>query len=336
MQNKFTPKVSQPVRIIASILLLALGGWFILPKIYTPRVLQIATIMTLVTLLILGVRFVLQKIGILRALQTLGIVALIALFISGGWWVQVLLARRQPPTTIADIAYDNIRRARTVDYRVFIEESGQLVPYLVLTADYGGNVLLLREYVMDERRPVNPTPNQRPRMWAWSDFGAYYPDSNIDNFLNTEFKDTLGESVIAAIVPSNIVVTHRESLGRTGRDSQIITRYVFLLSNKELGVPDSSIAVSEGQTLRYFRGYHAGRVATLSCDMAIHYWTRTPSTWGTYSVYLIGANIIDVDTADMYQGVRPAFAVARTTPITTLTNITSGDTVFVLDCRLDL
>ena len=330
MQNKFALKVSQPVRIIASIVLLALGGWFILPKIYTPRVLQIAAILTLATLLILGVRFVLQKIGILRVLQTLGIVALIVLFISGGWWVQVLIARRQPPTTIADIAYDNIRRAKDVGYRIFIEESGQLVPYLVLTADYGGNVLLLREYVMDERRPVNPSPHGW-RTWARHDYDAYYPDSNIDNFLNTEFKDTLGESVIAAIVPSNIVVTHRESLGRTGRDSQIITRYVFLLSNKELGVPDSSIAVSEGQTLRYFRGYHAGRVATLSCGMAIHYWTRTPSTWGTYSVYLIGANIIDVDTADMYNGVRPAFAVARTAPITIRTNITSGETVFVLD-----
>ena len=107
-----------------------------------------------------------------------------------GWWGHVLWSRVQPPTTINDIAYDNIRRGRDVDYRIFIEENGELIPYLVLATNYGGNVLLLREHVMDESRPFNPSP--RGGGWGWSDFGAYYPTSDIDNFLNTEFMDTLG------------------------------------------------------------------------------------------------------------------------------------------------
>jgi len=330
MLNKLTPRVQQTIRIVASILLLILGGWFVLPQIYTPRVLQTAGILLPISLLIFGVWFVLKKIGSIRILQAAAIATLISLFVLGVWWVHVLIARMQPPTTIADIAYDNIRRSRKVDYRIFIEESGQLIPYLVLAADYGGNVLLLREHVMDERRPVNPTPNQRARMWAWHDFGAYYPGSNIDNFLNAEFKDTLGERVIAAIVPSDIVVTHRDSIGRTGRDSQIITRCVFLLSLRELGVQDSSITVPEGQAIRYFRNNFTRRFATLSDGMVAHYWTRTPQTWETYLVALIGVDFFGADTADMYNGVRPAFTVAPSTPIRTFAYVICGETIFVL------
>jgi len=186
-----------------------------------------------------------QKKWIRKAIQITGVMALASLLILGGWWTHVLISRRQPPTTIADIAYDNIRRGRDVDYRIFIEENGELIPYLVLTANYGGNVLLLREHVMDESRPFNPSPRGE-RAWAWQDFGAYYPDSYIDNFLNTEFRDTLGEGVLAAMVASDIVVTDKDSIGVGGLTSTTIIRYIFLLSLRELRVPDSAISVSEG------------------------------------------------------------------------------------------
>jgi len=271
-----------------------------------------------------------QKKWICKAIQIVGVMALASLLILGGWWAHVLISRRQPPATIADIAYDNIRRGRDVDYRIFIEENGELVPYLVLTADYGGNVLLLREHIMDESRPFNISPHGE-RGWAYHDFGAYYPDSHIDNFLNAEFKNTLGEGVLAAMTASDIVVTEKSSIGAGGLTSMVITRYVFLLSIRELGIPDTSISVPEGGALRFFGNYHARRVATLSDGRAFPYWTRSPSTWGTSNAFAIGVDVSGPGTVDGYIGVRPAFAVARTTPITTQTNITSGETFFVLD-----
>jgi len=244
---------------------------------------------------------------------------------------QMLLATGlRQPTTIADIAYDV--RNRGADHRIFLKEDGIFVPYLVLTANYSGsgNVLLLREYLLDRTVPFNHSPRGE-RMWAWQDFGAYYPDSNIDNFLNTEFINTLCNSVLATIVPSNIVVTDKSSIGVTGRTSTTITRHVFLLSIRELGVRDLSISVPEGEVLRFFRGStSADRVARFSNGVEAPYWTRTPRTWETCFVFFIGVNILGSDTADMYGGVRPAFALCRYTAITTSTDVISGETVFVL------
>ena len=268
-----------------------------------------------------------------KALSLIGVAVIISLLIVSGWWAHVLISRSQPPTTIADIAYDNIRRGRDVDYRIFIEENGELVPYLVLTANYGGNVLLLREHLLDEARPFNPSPHGRERMWGWSDFGAYYPNSDIDDFLNTEFKDTLGEGVVTAMTPSDIVVTDKDSIGGGGRGdiSRVITRYVFLLSIREMGVPDPRITVPEGYNLRYFRNDFTRRIASLSDGREIPYWTRTPSTMETYLVFIIGINVVSFDVAGINSGVRPAFALARSTAITTSTNSTTGESIFVLD-----
>jgi len=249
-----------------------------------------------------------------------------------------MFIRMRPPATIADIAYDRITRSRTTDFRIFIQEDGKYVPYLVLTANYGGNVLLLREHLMDELRPINHSLNPVETWsgwvwggWAWQDYGAYYPNSYMDNFLNAEFKDTLCDSVIAAMVPSNIVVTAKDSIGPTGRDSYTITRYVFLLSHRELGVPNSSVAVPEGERLRFFRNYHARRVANHADGRANPYWTRTPNTWGTSNVFAIGVDMVGSGAADGLIGVRPAFAICRSTAITTSTDIISGQAVFVLD-----
>jgi len=245
---------------------------------------------------------------------------------------QMLLATGlRQPTTIADIAYDV--RNRGADYRIFLKENGHFVPYLVLTANYSGSgdVLLLREYLLDQKVAFNYSPYGR-NLWSGLDFGGYYPNSNIDNFLNIEFANTLCEAVIAAIVPSNIMVTDKSSMGVTGRTSTTITRYVFLLSLRELGVPDLSTTVPEGERLRFFRGvFHTDRVAHFSNSEAMHYWTRTPDNWTTYSAFIIGTNAVGSGMADSHIGVRPAFALCRYTAITTSTDIISGKTVFVLD-----
>ena len=257
--------------------------------------------------------------------QAIGIIIIACCIALPLWWIRPVL---QQPTTVADIAFD-VRRSRGTDFRIFIEEDGHYVPYLVLTADYGGNVLLLREYLLDRTMHFNPSPHG-PNLWGFDDFGSYYPDSHIDIFLNTEFMDTLGESVITAMVASDIVITDKNSIGVTGRDSRVITRNVFLLSLRELGVPDPDTSVPEGETLRFFHGVHAVRVARFSSGTASPYWTRTPMNWTSYSVFTIAPVTIGFGPADRRLGVRPAFCVAPLTAITTRTDIINGETVFVL------
>jgi len=260
-----------------------------------------------------------------KAVHRISLVLFILPLVGG---VMYFLPGRLWPTTIAHIAYD---RNRSIDNRVFIEENGNFVPYIVLTANYGGsrNVLLLREHLLDNPMPINPSPHGQ-FLWGWQDFGAYYPNSYMDNFLNMEFMDTLGELVIAAMVPSSIEVTDMDSMNIGGGTSEYITRYVFLLSLREFGVHGFITTVPEGETLRFFRNDHTRRFAYFSNGMVSPYWTRTPDTLITAFVYTIGPNAISSGTADILNGVRPAFALDRSTAITTSTDIISGKTVFVL------
>ena len=54
--------------------------------------------------------------------------------------------------TLRDIAYN---RTKKPDYRIGIEENGRTVPYLVLTDEYNGECLLLREFLLDEPMKYN-------------------------------------------------------------------------------------------------------------------------------------------------------------------------------------
>ena len=239
----------------------------------------------------------------------------------------------QPPTTIADIAYDT--RRRTADYRVYIEESGDFVPYLVVTANHNGNVLLVREFLLDETMHFNPSPHESPpghSLWARQDFGAYYEDSYIDIFLNSIFIDTFWGAAREAMVLSNIEITDKSSMGVTGRTSKHIYRYVFLLSLRELHRIELRTVVPEGKSLDYFTSSYTRRVARRADGIAIPYWTRSPQTWETYRVMAIGATnaMVDFATADRHLGVRPAFSVHRNTTITTRTDIVEGQYVFVI------
>ena len=276
----------------------------------------------------MGVDYLFIKV---RKLIYVAVVAFIIILFGGCDRMTSLLVL-PPPTTIADIAYDT--RMRRVDYRVYIEENSDFVPYLVATSNYNGNVLLVREFLLDDAMHFNPSPrSHNPGLWGWYDFGAYYEGSYIDSFLNSEFISILGGGAIGAMVLSNIEITDKSSMGVAGRLSTHIQRYVFLLSLKELGGPESSINVPEGERLDIFAGKFTRRVARLSDGEAYPYWTRSPSTWGTNNAFVIGANAIDSGPAHNLLGVRPAFAVYRNTPITTRTDIVDGEYVFVIDER---
>ncbi len=232
-------------------------------------------------------------------------------------------------STISDIAYDRMFRS---DYTVYIEENDEYVPYLVLTNDYNGNTLLLRQYLLDETR-VYKVSKHGLYIWDHSDYGAYYGESDIDWFLNKEYMNSLPDILQENVVDSNIIITAKSNMGRSGATSEIITRKIFLLSQEELDARDKNFVttVSEGKKLKYFIDDYNHRYASFSNGEKCPHWTRTPENWGTNSVIAMGVDELGTGTPDGPNGVRPAFCIPNDIPIIQRSDIIFGQTVYVLD-----
>jgi hypothetical protein len=226
------------------------------------------------------------------------------------------------PATIRDVAYDRNK----LEYTIYISEEGAFVPYLVVTSNYGDHALLLREHLLEETMPYKE--NER-HMWARYENGAYYANSSIDSFLNNIFPDRFTQALRDSIVDSQIIITDVSSLGITGEKAIVITRKIFLLSLKELYSTDLSTAVKEGETLAYFDDDYRRRVAAFANGQVSPYWTRTPETWETYTVFTMGIGI-EISGADENSGVRPAFCLDKSTPIQQSDDIVEGQTVYIL------
>ncbi|PIE76987.1 MAG: hypothetical protein CSA13_01775, partial [Clostridiales bacterium] len=154
------------------------------------------------------------------------------------------------------------------DKTIYIKEDDDYKPYYVLRQN-GNAVLVLRKLLLAEPHPYNK--NER--------FGAYYASSEIDDFLNADFIDRLSTLTRDNIVTSEIEITHIDSLGSVGGQKETIERAVFLLSYHELGLPELSIVVKEGQPIDFFKD-DASRIAYFEgTDTASGWWTRTPDSW---------------------------------------------------------
>jgi hypothetical protein len=227
-------------------------------------------------------------------------------------------------SSLRELAYDVNPNQ---DFRVYIDENGLYAPYLVLSADYGGHVLLLREKLLENTMPFNENDSH---MWARYAYGGYYEGSSMDAYLNTDFLGVLGRSVQDAMVNTEIVITDKDSLGVTGDTTTTISRKVFLLSLVELNGAKSNASVPEGKTLKFFADDYNRRRATLANGDESAYWTRTPETWETYTVFTIGKNGVGSGSADIDSGVRPAFCLEKSTEIVQRTDVVGGQTVWIV------
>ncbi len=226
--------------------------------------------------------------------------------------------------TLEDIAYDNHSR----NYVVYIKEEEDYAPYLVLTSDYHGNVLLLRKYILPELLQYKIHESG----WASREYGSYYEVSSVDQFLNWKFYNALSDVTKSAIVDSKIQVTDIEDFNKWDYKTHVISRKVFLLSSAELGMEGLSIAAKEGDTLDYFKDKEfSQRVACFSDGLEWTYWTRTPDLCDNYTVLAIGVDKLFVATADQEHGVRPAFCMSKETPIQESSNIIEGEEVYVIE-----
>ena len=251
-------------------------------------------------------------------------ILLICLLLIGGCNSLFLQLGIKEPRVISDLAYDVTKNE---DCLIYIEEDSAFVPYLVLSSNYGGNTLLLRKYLLDDPMPFNETNTHG---WTYNAYGGYYEDSYIDHYLNTEFVEILSQPAKDALMDSTIIITDKSSLGVTGDVATTISRKIFVLSLKELNGAENIAGIDEGKTLKFFSDDFNRRVADYSNGKKSAYWTRTSSTWETYTVFTIGSRGTGSVTADRQIGVRPAFCLDSSTPISQRTDIISDQAVYVL------
>lgn len=229
--------------------------------------------------------------------------------------------------TLEKIAYDKSFRNPVV----YIKEDNGYAPYLVLTSNYDGNVLLLRKHVLPESMPYL----EHEPLWSHFEYASYYERSDIDKFLNTDFLETLSPDVRAAIVDTTIEVTDIESYDEWNYATHMIERKVFLLSTVELGVRgfDGSITTAEGKPLKYFRNkVYTKKIAYEEDGTARSaYWTRTPDLMETCIMLVVSSTGgIGTATAEHYLGVRPAFCMSRDTIVQKSDDVIAGESVYIV------
>ncbi len=227
--------------------------------------------------------------------------------------------------TLEKIAYDKSAK----DYTVYLKENGEYVPYLVLSSDYNGNVLLLRKYLL----PENMQYKKHSEWWTRDENGSYYEESSVDDFLNTEFYDSLSPCTKDNILECEIEVTSKESYQEDDFTTHYIPRKVFLLSAFELYIGGMEYSTAEeGKRLKYFKKMMAAeKSACLADGKKLPYWTRTPFIYETCTVVVVGTDVIGASTADLSLAVRPAFCMDKETVIKKSGDVITGEQVYVIE-----
>lgn len=245
------------------------------------------------------------------------IIALIIVFL----WMQ-------KPVMLENLAYDAHPR---YGYTVYLEEGKSYEPYYVLTNRYNGQkgtTLLLRKYLLDE-------PREYESYILSACDHAYYENSSIDKFLNSEFYETLSPAVQKNILDTTIAIADRSTLASTKKLTIGISRKVFLLAISEVeGYDEIGVMQNEGAWLRYFKKTPSEEhIAHFETGRPEAWWTRSASMWGSTSVWVMaydGWSASGVQTGYLL-GVRPAFCLPGELPVELRAGIKDGESVYVID-----
>ena len=213
-------------------------------------------------------------------------------------------------SSIKQIAYKNDINDY---YTVYINQNDENVPYIVLSSNYDNKCILLRKYLLNENIIFNPPENRT----------SFYENSYIDNYLNNEFFMTYSDKLQNLIPETQITITSKTSIGICGTETIDIKRKIFLLSYTEItGDKKSSVILTEGNHLKYFNNLES-RIALHESLEPDNWWLRTPITWDSIFVCVIGHNggngeigINNFDGSTKTNGIRPAFCLPTNTPVT--------------------
>lgn len=222
----------------------------------------------------------------------------------------------QDVSQISELAYDE---NPSLGYTVYISESGERKPYLVLTNTYNGNsTLLLREYILHDPRRYNNSLYD----------AAYYNGSEIDTWLNGDFLQSLEIEPIDSIIN----ISAKKALGHTGEETEDIARKVFLLSWGEVGGKGNSVIPASGDPLAYFDNY-TKRIAYREDGngKGCAWFLRSASTWDREVAIGIAADGIAGEAYVTWEnGIRPAFCLTPETKVVSK-RINDQEEIFVLE-----
>lgn len=211
------------------------------------------------------------------------------------------------PIRLSELSYEHNKKGNIV----CIKENDKFVPYIVLTNNYKRNVLLLRKDILNSKHRI-------------SDYSSYYENSEIDNYLNTVFLESI-DDYSDMVVPTDIEITDMESIGEDGSGTITITRKVFLLSLNELGIKEIA---QEGSGLDYFE-YPENRLAYDENKLS-SWWLRTPNTANISTVYFVnGNNKLSFTNANDLNGVRPAMCMSGDIPVEKI-NVGNGESFYII------
>lgn len=206
------------------------------------------------------------------------------------------------PSVIGDIAFDN---TNSEVCEIYIPEAEELTPYLVLTSEYGGEVdccLLLRKELLEDLFIFGEMPD-----------APYYGASFVDNYLNSEFLNTLSNDVASLIITTDIVVTASTSIWIDGDELENIYRKIFLLSATECGYTAHSSPLIEGSPLAYFNS-DTRRIASIRGENTA-WWLRTPNRKNAFAWCVYFSGTITFLSIETELGIRPAFCLPSSLPI---------------------
>lgn len=190
--------------------------------------------------------------------------------------------------------------SKSVGSIVKLKESGVLVDFYVAKHDYesglngAGRTLLVRKDCYDNRQ------------WN-SYYVSTYNSSDIDNWLNLDYKRKFETSVQAAM--GNTTFYYTPGGGKTAVTT--LKRSVFLLSMTELGQFQEGVN-TEGSTLSI---YSTLQIAYLNGSVNTQ-WTRTPNVRLYYNAfYLTASRGSAYGGFENKHGSRPAFTLPASLPV---------------------
>lgn len=216
---------------------------------------------------------------------------------------------------IADVAYQNeaIGKALStygVGSIVKIKENGANQNFIVLSHGYpaSNRTLLMRQSLI--KKDSFTDSNE-----------SYYDGSKYDNYLNSTYLNTIDSKVRSSIIPVNIesTITNSQYQGEIIN----ISKKVFALSLRELGLGNTNQYDKEGKPIQYFDS-NGKRIMKLG-GSAEFYWTRT--VWarqdGAYNINKSGGSGSGVQ----FSGGTSAYMAAFTLPFTVLVNSSTNEVI---------
>ena len=205
-------------------------------------------------------------------------------------------------------------------------EREKYVPFLVLENYEDGSTLLLREFLLDDLQIYNYDNVEYP---------TYYATSYIDNYLNTEYANIFSKETFDLIQKTDIEITSLNGLKTHNRETEIISRKIFLLSATEVRNEFGSLHPREGSELMYFK--HGSMVAYHENGISESWFLRT-ATSSQDDAFIsvsydgtVGMGGIKSVAGLARLGIRPAFRISSSIPVILSSDIVEGQEVYIIN-----